>query len=227
MRATGMAVNSHRSSKGLRCIVVVAVLAAIVALGVMSFRGAGRWLVREDPLGRADALLVLSGSMPFRAEAAAQLYREGCAPEVWLTRPVGLEQQMKPLGVEYTGEEVYNQRILENEGVPSTSIRILDGEIMNTQQEIEATSEEMQRRGKETILIVTSPEHTRRVRALWKILAPKSEKAIVRAAQEDPFDADHWWRNTQDTEAVLREYLGLLNAWAGLPVKPRGKQHAD
>ena len=45
-------------------------------------------------------------------------------------------------------------------------------------------------------------------------------RVIVRAAPGDPFDADHWWRNTQDVLAVVRETMGLLNVWAGLPVRP-------
>lgn len=209
--------------KRRRAAALGALLVAVAVLGVGGFRGAGRWLVREDAVGHADAILVLSGSMPYRAEEAARLYREGYAPEIWLTRPVAPVREMKALGVEYIGEEEYNRRILEQASVPEASIHVLGGEIVNTQQEIEAASEEMQREGKNTILIVTSPEHTRRVRALWRILALKSEKAIVRAAPEDPFDADHWWRNTRDALAVVREYLGLLNAWAGLPVRPREK----
>ena len=41
---------------------------------------------------------------------------------------------------------------------------------------------------------------------------------MVRAAPEDPFDPRHWWRNSRDALDVVREVLGLLNAWAGLPV---------
>jgi hypothetical protein len=42
----------------------------------------------------------------------------------------------------------------------------------------------------------------------------------VRAAGTDGFDAAHWWRNTHDALDVVREVLGLLNAWAGLPLQP-------
>jgi hypothetical protein len=67
---------------------------------------------------------------------------------------------------------------------------------------------------------VTSPQHTRRVKALWNRLADKNLTAIVRAAPDDPFDAEHWWRNTRDALFVVREVLGLMNVWAGLPVRP-------
>ena len=58
---------------------------------------------------------------------------------------------------------------------------------------------EMQRLGKTKVIIVTSPPHIRRVRTLWKRLAARQNQAIVRAAFEDLFDADHWWRNTRGT----------------------------
>jgi uncharacterized SAM-binding protein YcdF (DUF218 family) len=78
----------------------------------------------------------------------------------------------------------------------------------------------MRRNGKTKVIIVTSPAHTRRVKTLWKKVVGENPKAIIRAAPEDPFDADHWWRNTRDGLAVVGEMLGLLNTWAGLPVQP-------
>src|SRR2546425_12792523 len=66
-----------------------AILAAagcsVLALVLAAFLGIGRWLVVEDPLVKARAIAVLSGRMPLRAIEAAKLYRQGYAPEVWLT----------------------------------------------------------------------------------------------------------------------------------------------
>jgi hypothetical protein len=49
---------------------------------VIAARGAGRWLVREEILSSADAIVVLSGIMPYRAAEAARLFQMGKAPEV-------------------------------------------------------------------------------------------------------------------------------------------------
>lgn len=211
----------NTDAKRRRAILAGAVLLAAAAIATIAFRGAGQWLVRQDPLAHADVILVLSGSMPYRAEAAAKLYLQGYASEVWLTRPSAPLKFMQSLGVNYVGEEEYNREVLLHEGVPASAIQVLPGEIVNTEQEVQAASREMRRQGKSAVLIVTSPEHTRRVRALWNRLAGKSPRAIVRAAPGDPFDAAHWWRNTRDALSVTREYLGLFNAWAGLPVRPR------
>ena len=222
--------NSSTPNRPWRTTVVAAVLLVEAALATAVFRHAGTCLVREDALSRADAILVLSGSMPYRAEEAAKLFRQGYAPEVWITRPAAPLEQMQTLGVHYVGEEEYNREILVHEGVPEADIQILPGEIINTEQEIDEASQEMQREGKSSVLVVTSPQHTRRVRALWDLLAGKSQRAIVRAAPDDPFDAAHWWRNTRDALSVTREYLGLLNAWAGLPIRPHtdtNQTHGD
>jgi uncharacterized SAM-binding protein YcdF (DUF218 family) len=203
---------------------LLGVLLAAAGAGTIAFRGAGRWLVREDPLSHADVILVLSGGLPYRAEKAAQLYHQGYAPEVWITRPAGPAAELRSMGVNYVGEEEYNRRILLLLEVPDGAIHIIPGEILDTEEEIDLAREELRREGKSTVLIVTSPPHTRRVHTLWRVLVGKRPQAIVRAAYEDRFDAGHWWRNTRDTLAVVREYLGLMNAWAGLPVEPPEKE---
>jgi uncharacterized SAM-binding protein YcdF (DUF218 family) len=201
-------------------IFVLAIVLLLAVVGVVVFRNVGHWLVREDALGRADVIVVLSGGMPFRAQAAAGVFKSGYAPAVWVSRPLGPREELAALGIQFVGEEEYNRKILVQQGVPDSAIRIFPDTIVNTQDEVEEISQEMRRDGKHTVIIVTSPQHTRRVRALWRKLVGDDPRVIVRAAWDDPFDADHWWRTTADVLAVVRESMGLLNVWAGLPVRP-------
>jgi uncharacterized SAM-binding protein YcdF (DUF218 family) len=204
----------------LPCIVAWLLAVAVLLAGWAGFRGVGRWLVREDPLARADAIVILSGGMPYRAEEAAQIYRAAGAPEVWITRPQSPASELAGLGIRFIGEEQYDRQILMDSGVPADDILILPDEIVDTEQELREVARSMRDEHKSTVIIVTSPEHTRRVHALWSRLADPGQKAIVRAARRDPFDRDHWWRNTRDAYSVLRELLGLANAWLGLRVRP-------
>ena len=187
---------------------------------MFAFRNVGRWLVREDRLANADAIVVLSGGMPYRAEGAADIFRQGYAPNVWLTRPESPSPTLAAMHIHFVGEEEYSREILIHEGVPSAAIHILPAQIVDTEQEIDEISHEMRADHASRVIIVTSPEHTRRVHALWVRLAAANQKVIVRGAAEDPFDRNHWWRNTRDAYAVVRELLGLANTWAGLPVRP-------
>lgn len=196
---------------------ILAAIACIFLAPVLAmFFGVGRWLVVEDPIAKARAIAVLSGRMPVRALEAAKLYREGYAPEVWLTHTSEPGESLKAMAIPFEGEEVYNARVLIHEGVPAGAIHVLEPTIVNTADEVRAISKALEREKDRSVILVTSKPHTRRVRLLWRKLAPGECRAIVRAASEDPFDPRHWWRNTADALDVVREILGILNAWAGL-----------
>jgi uncharacterized SAM-binding protein YcdF (DUF218 family) len=212
--------NVKRRLVRLSRMLALLFLVAVVSAGVLGFRSLGRWLVREDPLGKADAIVVLSGGMPYRAEEAAAIYRAGYAPEVWVTRPASPAGQLARLGISFIGEEQYDREILVQSGVQPAAIHMLPDEIVDTEQELREVGLEMRDSHSSAVVIVTSPEHTRRVRALWALLAGPKEKAIVRAARDAPFDRDHWWRNTRDVYSVVRELLGLANVWMGLRIRP-------
>jgi len=187
--------------------------------GIYAFLHAGLWLVREDPLQKSQAIVVLSGGLPDRALAAAQLYRDGFASQVWLTQPLQPGASMEDLHLPYAGEEQYNRMVLIGQGVRPGDIRLLTPRILNTADELRAVAEALDQQPGARAIIVTSRAHTRRVRALWRKVSPGDRgRLLVRASTEDPFDAAHWWRATNDALTVVREYLGLLNAWAGLPL---------
>lgn len=209
-----------RSSRHRRRIILLVVALALCAAAVVAFRGVGRWLVREDPLAHADVIVVLSGTMPARAEEAAQIFRMGYAHDVWITRPDSPASELAERGVQYVGEEEYSRQVLIHGGVPPEAIRFLPDPIVDTEQEVDEITLRMRSEGLRSVIIVTSPQHTRRVKTLWRRLAGQQLAAIVRAAPQDAFDADHWWRNTRDTFSVVREIMGLLNAWTGLRVRP-------
>ena len=203
-----------------RAIVVAAVTCALTALALAAFLRVGRWLVVEDPLAKARAIAVLSGRMPVRAIEAAKLYRQGYATEVWLTRTAEPGESLKAMGIAYEGEEVYSARVLLHEGVPGEAIHVLEPPIINTADEVRVISAVLEEDRDRSVILVTSKAHTRRVRLLWRKLAPRNCRGLVRAAGEDRFDPGHWWRRSGDALDVVREVLGLLNAWAGLPLAP-------
>jgi uncharacterized SAM-binding protein YcdF (DUF218 family) len=189
-------------------------------LAVLIFFGVGRWLVVEDPLMKARAIMVLSGSMPLRAIEAAKLYREGYAPEIWLTHSTEPGATLQEMGVPFLGEDHYNALVLIHEGVPPEAIHVLEPPIVNTADEIKAAAAALAHGKGQPVILVTTKVHTRRVRLLWQRLAKDRGRAIVRAASADPFEPRHWWRTTSGALDVVREVLGLFNAWAGLPLHP-------
>jgi|SRR5215831_7840719 len=201
-----------------RGFVLAAVACVFLVLVLVAFFGVGRWLVVEDPIAKARAIAVLSGRMPVRALEAARLYREGHAPEVWLTHTSEPGASLKAMGIPFEGEEIYSARVLIHEGVPASAIHVLETPIVNTANEMRVISKALQQEKDHSVILVTSKPHTRRVRLLWRKLAPGDCRAIVRSASEDSFDPVHWWRSSGDALDVVREVLGIVNAWAGLPL---------
>lgn len=200
---------------------MLAVLLVVAAAVV--FRDTGRWLDREDPLSHADVIFVVGGAMPQRALEAAKVFAMGYAPEVWLSRPDSPVDDLSKLGIHFVGEEDYNRQILIHQGVPEAAIHVLPEPVVNTEEELEEVGRVMRQQGKKTIILVTSPQHARRVWTLWQRLVGGDPRAMVHGAHDDPFDADHWWRNTRDVTSVVHETLGLVNAWLGLPVPPHSR----
>lgn len=195
-------------------------LGSFLVLGAFLFLAVGRWLVLEDPPEKATAIAVLSGSMLLRCGEAAKLYKQGYAPDVWLTHSAEPARALEAMGIPFAGEDAYCKRILIHEGVPAMAIHVLDPPIANTADEVQVIGSALQREKGRSVLIVTTKAHTRRVRLLWRRLASGQGRAVVRAASKDPFDPAHWWRSTSDALDVVREVLGLLNASAGLPLPP-------
>jgi uncharacterized SAM-binding protein YcdF (DUF218 family) len=205
-----------------RALILVGLVGTVALLLPWGASELGRWLVVADPLEPARAIVVLSGRVPFRAMEAAALYREGLAPEVWLTNEVRTPEEMvlDRLGVPVVRGVAYNREALLRLGVKPEAVRLLGDGVWNTVDELRVIGAELRRDGGDRVIIVTSKAHSRRVRATWAAIVGASPRAIVRYAHEEPYGGGHWWRNTRDALDVSREVFGLLNVWAGFPVQP-------
>ncbi len=192
------------------------VLAAAAAL----FFTVGRWLVVEDPLAHADVIVILSGRLPERAVEAARVFHAGYADQVWISPPIAPVEDLKAMKIAYLGEDFYNEKVLIAQGVPPDAIRIMDHPDANTEAEVRQTAEALHALDYHSVIMVTSKPHTRRVRTIWRKLVGSEPRMLVHYAQDDAYDGAHWWRHTQDALDVVRETLGLLNAWAGFPLRP-------
>ena len=206
-------------AKGSRRLLWLLTGVVLVGMAVVFLR-IGQWLVVQDPLQPATAIAVLSGAMPDRALEAARVYKQGYASRVWLTHSIEPGATMAKLSIPYVGEEEYDRQILIREGVPVDSIEVLDPPIVNTADEMQTIGEALKKQRLRTVILVTSAVHTRRTKTLWSKLSKNSGVALVHPVSSDSYDGAHWWRNTHDALDVVREVLGLANAWAGLPLRP-------
>ena len=210
---------------GRRLLILLVILAFMAGAAFWAFRHVGRWLVDPDALQHAPAIVVLSGNSPFRAMEAAEIYRQGWAPEVWLLRDEtdAGDETFAKLGINHPTEQEYDQQVLERLGVPKKAIRILEPPTTNTVSEIMLIADELRRQGGDKAIVVTSPVHTRRSKFIWHIVVGDHPQVILRYDSSEPSDPDHWWRATQDIQDVGHEILGLIDARLGFVAKPRSR----
>lgn len=181
--------------------------------------GIGHWLVKEDSLQKADAIAVLSGNFPARALEAASLYRDGYAGEIWLTHPGSQSGTLTQIGIHYPSEADSNYQVLRRQGVPANAIHVLDSPIINTSDELDVISSALQQKNNASVIVVTNKAHTRRVHELWDRFDFARGKAIIHGIASDDFQPSSWWTRTGDTHQVIHELLGMINVWAGLPIR--------
>lgn len=211
-------------SRFLRWALVISIFLAILASAALwALLSVGRWLVYEDPIQQAHAIVVLSGSLPDRALEATRIYQQNYAPQVWVSQPVSPAPELEKMHIAYVGEDFYNQKVLMAQGVPADAIRILMDPAANTEQEVDEIARDLRRDEAHAVIIVTSKPHTRRVRLIWDKRVGSDPRAIVRFVSDDSFDPAHWWRSTSDALDVVREVLGIANAMAGFPL--HAEQH--
>jgi uncharacterized SAM-binding protein YcdF (DUF218 family) len=207
-------------SRKRRWLILGGIFIVLAGAAAMLLFSVGTWLVVEDPLAHSDVIVVLSGRLPERAVEAARVYQAGYAEQVWISPPVSPADELKAMKISYLGEDFYNEKVLIAEGVPADAIRILERPDANTEAEVRQIAEDLHNLDFHSAILVTSKAHTRRVRTIWRKLVGSEPQMIVRYANDDTYDGVHWWRHTRDALDVVRETLGLLNAWAGFPLRP-------
>lgn len=209
----------------MRRRLLAAVLVGLAVLGLGAglvhrplLRLVGRALIVEEPLERADAIVVVAGSTPIREAGAAALFRDGWAPRVVVSRQLVPErvQQLMDLGIrplDFQGESVL---ALERYGVPRSAIVTLGEPAAITEAELRAVAALARERGWRRVVLVTSAHHTRRVKLVWSRAAGGAVAALLVPVPDTCSGPEEWWRRRRCAELVLHEYLGLLAIHLGI-----------
>jgi uncharacterized SAM-binding protein YcdF (DUF218 family) len=195
---------------------VIVAVAMLVVAAVLLLPAAGRWLVIADPVpASADAIVVLAGSVRDRALEAGRLYRAGVAPRVVVTRealPAGTAA-LRAAGVELPESDALTRQALVGLGVPESAIVTLRRRAQSTASEARTVARWACGHGMRSLVVVTSPAHTRRARfVLARALGPDVSLSVL-AARADAFAASRWFRVRRDAKAVLSEWQKLANHW--------------
>ena len=189
-------------------------LCLLLALGVYR---AGSYLVVADPLEPSDAIFVLANGGPARLVEAGYLYRRGLAPLVGISLADDHMSAARTLaGQPSRQEEAVN--VLLHVGVPRHAVARLNRVVVNTYEELNADFEYARAHGIRRVILVTSPQHTRRVRLIWNAHYQSRVPALVHPTPFEQFDAARWWGSSRSLEKGLHELGAIAHFFLGRPL---------
>jgi uncharacterized SAM-binding protein YcdF (DUF218 family) len=190
----------------------------LLLLSAITLPRLGAWLVVEDPLQTADAIIVLGGTMFDRPLESVELHKAGWAPRVYLFRQVAdfAETQLMARGVPYMREVDIQVDVLRRLGVDPQAIHVLN-EAGSTAEEASLLVELAAREKFARVIIITSKQHTRRARlVMTRRLDDLGVQVIMRASRYDRSDVDRWWENRSTLRFTLFETQRLFGYWIGV-----------
>jgi uncharacterized SAM-binding protein YcdF (DUF218 family) len=168
---------------------------------------ADAWVV-NDPVTKADAIVILGGGPENRPFAAAKLYHDGVAPMVLYTdvRPGPTAE----LGITLREAEL-TRRILLSNGVPETAMTMIGTNVASTYDESRAVRAWIEKSGAKSIIIPTDPFHTRRVRWVFsRELRDTKTQIHVVAINPVRYRAEDWWRHEEGVIAFQNEVIKYI-----------------
>lgn len=193
----------------LKVIGFVTILCVIIG-GIGLFL-AGYWLQAEDkiaPVETADAIVVLGGSY-FRPLFAADLYNQGVAPAIYVSRPIERKDRelLKSVEVNLPSQEEIFYRLLRKKGVPDSAIRFFGESVISTAQEAEALKEVLGNESK-TLILVTSPYHVRRAKMIFEDTIPQC--TILGTGTPYQSFPKKWWSTRTSALKTVNETVKIL-----------------
>lgn len=185
-----------------RWIVATTVLLGIVTIAVPSV---GTALVVSKPLASPDAVVSLASHEWERLPAAAAVARNNPRTLLILTLP-------KPVTQLNCHDCAHRVEQLDEMGISEDRIAIAPLTLTGTYGEALATRTVVMGRHLRSVLVVTSPYHTRRSLATFRKLFDGSGIAVgvLPATATSPARPERWWAASYDRAYVRYEWAALL-----------------
>jgi len=199
----------------LVALTVVLGAAALYLARVPVLTAIGRFVVSTDVARPADAIVVLSGSLPDRILEAVDLYQQGLAPRIVLTeegaRPGIADLRRRGVNIPQTHD--LNLSIAEQLGVPRAAIVLLREPANSTMSEAGVTLTYLRETGARSALIVTSKMHSYRAGLIFRARAGNDIEIVAIASRHDPYSPERWWQSRGYVRRLVFEYQKLGVFW--------------
>lgn len=206
-----MTVVWRRWSRILGVIVLLGLVCGVPAVRRAMLRTLGWALVVDDPVGPADIIVVPVWAGPAGAIDAADLIHSNIAGRVAVLAepPKPAERELTRRGVPYHDETADLAQVLRSLGI--ANVEVIPDSAAGTHDESHVLLSWCDQRQFHSIVVVSAPDHSRRVRrALHRALRGHPTTVVVRSARYSSFDPDRWWNTRDGVRIEIVELQKLL-----------------
>jgi len=197
--------------------ILVILFAFFIFVSVFLMPKLGQWLVAEDDLQASDMIVVLTGSVTDRILQTVDIYNERYSDKLVLVNSYSVGYDIfVERGVEIPpGNAQLSKMAAIDLGVPEENILILEGNAKSTQDEALIIREYIRNnRAIESIILVTSKCHSSRSKKIFRKALNGLDREIniySSPSKYDPSNVNQWWKDREDINWVILEYLKLAN----------------
>lgn len=188
----------------VRILIVVAALVAVYLARGLWLAPIGTFLVVEDPLRPAEAVVPLAGGWE-RILYASTLLRAGYADQLLITdMPLSKDHPDSSSFAELSKQDA------RDFGVPEDAITKVPGTASTTYGEAQNIRRLAETEGWRSLTVVTSPSHTRRSQILFQDAFRGSSVSFQMQASPSSYKPRRWWKTVDGRRETWSEYLKLL-----------------
>lgn len=210
MKKPSSAPDSGRNPRFIPWVLLLLAILSIVGFRHLLLYRIAKLFVVHHRLEKADVIYLLNGEHETRPFAAADLYRKGLAPRIWVAQTES-DPAVK-LGL-VPDDTSINVGVLKKLGVPEDHITVIPfpNGVSSTWEEALALRRFVKHHPVESVLVLTSSLHTRR--AYWtfeKVFADTSIQVRMAEAPHWGFDQTNWWYTERGVFTILSETIKLL-----------------
>lgn len=174
-------------------------------------------LVTEDPIKKADAIVVLGGGDPSRLLEAIELHNEGLSGKIIITRggePDGLDYLISK-GISYPEEPELSRFIAKSLNLDENTLILLPGRVYGTKDEAESVRDYSEENGLGTLIVTTSAYHTKRAKIIFNdVFEGSNIFVMIKPSRFESYDAEGLSTNKSYWKYVIFEYQKLLYYYA-------------
>ncbi len=173
----------------------------------------GEYLIVQQPLEKADLIVCMEGKPVELGLAAAEVYKRGFAPEIFIPReePPDGNEVLKARGVHFPEKSELLIMMLRGLGVPRSACIISDLPIGSVLKEAQLVRDLAEAKGYHALIIVTSPAQARSTWLIFKHVFRQGDvKIIMTPSRYTNFKADNWWKTGKYVNEVIIEYHRLI-----------------